>query len=84
MYYVLSIRYYKGQAQLVGLFFKKKWSRICGLNPRLIYVMGVPVPPFLMHPPLDPACTSPPPLPITFKTFVSPSLFSGPPIFKVS
>ena len=38
---------------------------------------GVPAPPLLRHPPLDPAC---PPL---FKIFVSPPLFSVPPPFKL-
>ena len=45
-------------------------------NSMAIVCKGVPAPPFLRHPPLDPAC----PL---FKIFVSPPLCSVPPPFKV-
>ena len=43
-----------------------------------VYVVRkeVPAPPFLKHPPLDPAC-------LLFKMFVSPPLFSVPPSFKL-
>ena len=44
-------------------------------TPPLV-LKGVPVPPFLRHSPLEPAC----PL---FKIFLSPPLFSIPPLFKL-
>ena len=41
------LRYYKDQTQLLGLFFKKGCSGICGLNPGLTYLQKVSKNPFL-------------------------------------
>ena len=53
---------------------------IFGITQKPLYIgisrKGVPAPPFLRHPPLDPAC----PL---FKISVSPPIFYVPPSFKV-
>ena len=41
MYYVLSTKVLKGSDTASGTVLQKRCSRICGLNPRLIYLQRV-------------------------------------------
>ena len=38
MYYILSSKILQGSDTATGTVFQKRRSRICGLNPRLIYL----------------------------------------------
>ena len=41
MYYVLSTKILQGSDTASGTDFQKRCSKICGLNPRLIYLQRV-------------------------------------------